>query len=514
MLLNGVAGSYLSWNDQADYTTTTLVGGENSTLFLPRAVAWFAEQLFIADTGNHMVRRFSLANGSLSTLAGSVEGWADGLGGKARLREPSGIAVDDIVGTVYVADTGNMVIRAIDPSTGWVRTVAGTVGLPGFVDGWGLAASFWRPSGLAIAATRRQLYVCDPYNHAVRVVHIDSAQVRTIAGSGLQGFVDGPGPSAQFHLPRAATVDEAAGYLYVVDGSPLVRQVLLATEPAVPSTGGSPYSEEVSTVYNGTAGGRLSVVSGVAYALDWDALILSDEGQDRVFRLALMRQQPPSLPLPPSIGETVGATSAAAPASSPSTDAGDGNPSPPATIGESDGTVGNSTGTGSCDSSSSGGGCRGMRRSLEGTSLTISVCGHGKPAPAGVECDGQLRLLGGERSAGCNGKGSATRFYRPRGIAIDQANQSVYVADSYNHQIRWIALTDIQENQISRSDSFVETTGKVFTHNLMLILIIVMSISLGCCCTYLVCRTCFLCPLYQRKLHKQRITTMRWGERV
>ena len=92
--------------------------------------------------------------------------------------------------------------------------------------------------------------------------------------------------------------------------------------------------------------------------------------------------------------------------------------------------------------------------------------------------------------------------------------QNAYITDSYNHQIRRVALTDVEEADYTPPDTFVEIAGKIVTHNLMLILIVVVSSLLCCGCTLLVCRVCFLCPLYQRKLHAQRIATMQWGDRV
>ena len=131
--------AYLPWNEDSDFTTTTIAGSTggdsdgtstNSSLFLPSAVAVdiAAQQLYIADTGNHKLRRLDLKGGNMSTLAGSIQGSADGIGTAARLNDPSGIAVDEHVGILYVADTGNMVIRSVHLSTGRVRTLAGSTG--------------------------------------------------------------------------------------------------------------------------------------------------------------------------------------------------------------------------------------------------------------------------------------------------------------------------------------------------------------------------------------------------
>ena len=97
------------------------------------------------------------------------------------------------------------ILRAVELATGRARTLAGSPGVTRFVDGRGRAAAFSQPRGLALHVRARQLFVADPFNHAVRVVHVDSAEVRTLAGSGAEGSADGPGRFASFVLPRAVT---------------------------------------------------------------------------------------------------------------------------------------------------------------------------------------------------------------------------------------------------------------------------------------------------------------------
>jgi DNA-binding beta-propeller fold protein YncE len=93
-----------------------------------------AGNVFVADMNNHTIRKIS-TEGTVSTIAGTAgqPGSADGIGGDARFRWPTDVAVD-IEGNVYVADTGNHTIRQISP-TGAVSTIVGRPGQIGFVAG-------------------------------------------------------------------------------------------------------------------------------------------------------------------------------------------------------------------------------------------------------------------------------------------------------------------------------------------------------------------------------------------
>jgi hypothetical protein len=121
--------------------------------------------VFVADTLNHRIRKIA-PNGMVSTVAGSgTPGWHDASGGSAQFREPADVAVDAL-GNLYVADRGNHAIRRITPA-GDVTTIAGST-TAGLVDGTGSSARFDEPAGIAFSDGR--LLVTDQNNHILRLV--------------------------------------------------------------------------------------------------------------------------------------------------------------------------------------------------------------------------------------------------------------------------------------------------------------------------------------------------------
>lgn len=131
--------------------------------------------------------RAQVPQGSLSTLAGHHEGgYVDGSAAEARFRNPMDVAVDS-QDNVYVADTDNHCIRKIFAFDGHVETVAGLGGSSGFVDGQALGqARFSYPSGIAVFEDPETgqiwIYVSDTGNHRIRQLDLESGIVTCIAG--------------------------------------------------------------------------------------------------------------------------------------------------------------------------------------------------------------------------------------------------------------------------------------------------------------------------------------------
>ena len=151
-----------------------------------------AGNIVVAGFKDHAIRTVSLA-GQVYTLAGNRQaGFADGQGEAARFRGPVSVVLG-ANGELLVLDSDNHAIRAVS-SAGAVRTLAGN-GEEGFVDGQGGAARFNDPLGLALDVDG-SLLMADSGNHAIRRVTM-AGEVSTVAGNGEEGFADGAGAAAR-----------------------------------------------------------------------------------------------------------------------------------------------------------------------------------------------------------------------------------------------------------------------------------------------------------------------------
>ena len=176
--------------------------------------------VYVADAGDtNAIRRVS-PDGDITTIAGGTEGFADGTGVEARFNTPSGVAVDG-TGVVYVADTGNHAVRRID-AAGHVTTIAGD-GTAGWLDGTGRSARFNGPIGVALDPHGR-LLVSYTYHDRIRAIS-PAGEVTTVAGEGVPGLADGPALAARFDTPTGLAV-APDGAVFVADtGNELIRRI-------------------------------------------------------------------------------------------------------------------------------------------------------------------------------------------------------------------------------------------------------------------------------------------------
>jgi hypothetical protein len=233
--------------------------------------------IFVADTGNHVIRVVSPA-GSVGTLAGGIAGHKDGVGNGAEFMSPTGISLDTD-GNLYVADPGSPAgggsyIRQIapsglvttivssenqssiffdvaalhgdlfatdiaqsaiwetDPSIGSLNRIAGN-GSAGDADGTGTDARFFFPEGVAICGPLGdrffdQVFVADSDNMKIKMVTSDGVNGTTTTytggGSGVT-FQDGSLTEARFQFPDGIACDQF-GKLFVVDfGNRRIRMI-------------------------------------------------------------------------------------------------------------------------------------------------------------------------------------------------------------------------------------------------------------------------------------------------
>jgi thiol-disulfide isomerase/thioredoxin len=173
-----------------------------------------ARILYVADTGNHALRRIALSSGEVSTVAGTGakgHGFPAGQllpGAKAALRSPWDLAWDAARKTLYVAMAGTHQLCAFDPASSLIGVLAGS-GAEARQDGAFDLCSFAQPSGLALAGDR--LYVADSEISCVREADLRSKTVRTIAGGDLFTFGDQDGVGDAVRLQHPIGIAGATG---------------------------------------------------------------------------------------------------------------------------------------------------------------------------------------------------------------------------------------------------------------------------------------------------------------
>ena len=203
-------------------TADTLIDGR--VLQGPRAVTIDDRtgDVFLVDSGHHAIARLE-PGGHLSVLAGRPRpGFRDGSAQRAQFNDPSGIAFDRVDRVLYVADRQNHAVRRVSLD-GTTVTVAG--GQRGFLDGSGTAAQFNYPTGIAVTADGRELYVADTGNNAIRVIRIRDRFVTTLAGDGFRGSTDGNATMARFADPEGIATTEEGTVLVADTGNHRVRVV-------------------------------------------------------------------------------------------------------------------------------------------------------------------------------------------------------------------------------------------------------------------------------------------------
>lgn len=267
-----------------------------ATLKAPAAVTVGPSGLiYIADTGNNVVRVVDPVSGDISLFAGgatTVCATASDSEGdvcpaaQAALSSPGGLAVD-IFGNVYIADTGHNLVRRVDHATGYINLDAGgaTSVCSSAADSWGdgcpaVQATLNAPHGLAFDSSGN-LYVADTGNNEARMINLGTGNIAAVAGNGIATFSgdNGAATSASLNAPQALAID-GAGDIYIADtGNDAVRLVSAA-------------SRNITTLFGeggtaGLAGGsgpatQLQLSSPGGIALDaFGNVYVSDSGNNR-----------------------------------------------------------------------------------------------------------------------------------------------------------------------------------------------------------------------------------------
>ena len=210
----------------------------------PNGIWGDGTNLYVCDTLNFTVRKINISTGQVTTLAGEpqVRGTADGVGTAAKFYAPVDIWGDGVF--LYVAD-GNA-IRRVSLATGEVRTFAGNPTIADYADASGLQARFSFIGG--IWGDGVNLFVADSGNDVVRKVSLENAAVVTLAGlASIDANATGRGQQARFDSPTDIAGDGNA--IFIVDrmNSDIKQGIAAVGAPAPPPPGTTPPASSTLT---------------------------------------------------------------------------------------------------------------------------------------------------------------------------------------------------------------------------------------------------------------------------
>ena len=256
-------------------------------LYFPHGLAIDeAGNLFIADAGNHSIRKVEPKTGTISTVAGSGQTEFYGDGGPATaagLFAPRGVALDER-GTLFIADTQHGCIRKVDRE-GRITTVAGSD--PSLVERGAVPKYLWHPVGVAVGP-EAQIYWADATLNRVKKAdpsRIDpktkSGWITIVAGGEMMGFSGDGGPAREAELEAPAAVAfDSKGNLYLADHNNLrIRRIDAKTGviTTIAGNGQRGFSGDAGPA----TGASLNAPAGLAFDAN-DNLYIADAGNHRV----------------------------------------------------------------------------------------------------------------------------------------------------------------------------------------------------------------------------------------
>jgi len=241
--------------------------------------------LYIADTGNNVIRKVDFVTGVITTVVGTGTAGSAGDGGQATLAQLDG-PQDVFVasnGDLYIADTGSRKIRKVTAATGIISTVVGD-GMNGDTGDGGLAtAARLQSPRSVVVASNGDFYVNDRPNHRVRKVTAATGIITAYAGMGNPGYLgDGAAATAaRLRTPEGMTLD-SNGDLYIADtGNDVIRKVT-AAPGILPTFSGT------TTGFAGDGGAATAARLDTPEAVDFGPggdLFIADTGNRRVRRV-------------------------------------------------------------------------------------------------------------------------------------------------------------------------------------------------------------------------------------
>lgn len=268
--------------------------------------------LYVADGGNHAIRKIVIATGAVTSFAGTstVSGSTDGALNTGKFYFPRGLTY--LGGVLYVSDTNNCTIRVVN-SSGVISTLAGVAGLCGSADGTGAAARFNYPQGITSGITLAGpgLFVADSFNHTIRYVTTAGTVGTELGAAGSAGFVNSSnGSLVRFNYPTDVAFKASSGVLYIADsGNNAIRSysgVFGSTTTFAGDVNGLPGTVD----RNGTTStvARFRTPNGIAYDATSDSLWVTDSGNFTVRGIDIATGNTSTVSNPPNSADGIGSS--------------------------------------------------------------------------------------------------------------------------------------------------------------------------------------------------------------
>jgi DNA-binding beta-propeller fold protein YncE len=185
----------------------------------PHGICVQHDLLYVADAGNHAVRRIKLRTGDIDTVCGAGRSGAPVPGPvhdprAVELDQPRAVALSG--DRLFIATTGDNRVWSYDLGNPGISLLAGSGALD-VVDGQGAEAAFAEP--VALSAVQQVVYVCDGAGSAIRSINARSGQVSTLVGQDAwhSGMADGKRVDARLQQPQAIALDPDAPVLWIAD---------------------------------------------------------------------------------------------------------------------------------------------------------------------------------------------------------------------------------------------------------------------------------------------------------
>ena len=230
----------------------------------PHGLHVWRDALYVADTGNHAVRRVELRSGDIDTICGAGR---PGTPVEGPIHDPRAVALDqprDITlsgSALFIVTAGDNRVWKYDLGAPRIELVAGS-GRLSVTDGGSVGAAFAEP--VSVAAVQQLLYVCDMAGSAIRSVNVRTGAVSTLVGvdQWQHGDTDGARTEARLQRPQAVALDPEAPLLWIADsGNDALRCLRLG--------GGELTTVELPQRLHGASG--LAVANGTVWIADTEA---------------------------------------------------------------------------------------------------------------------------------------------------------------------------------------------------------------------------------------------------